>query len=101
MGLGGSVHRVAIVMLLDTAITGIPTNVLKACLERLQIPEPGGLGVGDMDTARKPWLLDVWAAGHGVGQVDSETSAAVIVERFRQEFARTGFDPGRPGRVGC
>jgi hypothetical protein len=70
-------------------------------LERLQIPEPGSLSVGDMETGRKPWLLDVWAAGHGVGQVDSETSAAVIVERFRQEFASTEFDPPGPGRASC
>ena len=84
-----------------TAITGIPTNVLRACLERLQIPEQGGLGVGDMDTARKPWLLDVWAAGHGVGQVDSETTVAIIVERFREEFASTRFGPAGPGRASC
>jgi nitronate monooxygenase len=69
-----------------SAITGIPTNVLRVCLERIQMSGSGNLSVGDMDTARKPWLLDVWAAGHGVGQVKSETSAAVIVERFRREF---------------
>jgi nitronate monooxygenase len=76
-----------------TAITGIPTNVLRVCLERLRISESGSLNIGDMDTARKPWLLDVWAAGHGVGQVSCETSAAVIVDRFRQELMQAGSNP--------
>jgi nitronate monooxygenase len=71
-----------------SAITGIPTNVLRVCLDRLQMSESVNSNIGDMDIARKPWLLDVWAAGHGVGQVKSEASAAAIVSRFREEFER-------------
>lgn len=81
----------------SAALTGIPANWLKASLIAAG-HDPAGLGakveikLGRPEDAAQRWR-DVWAAGHGVGEVRAIEPLAGIIDALVREYD----EAGRPG----
>ena len=78
----------------SAALTGIPANWLKASLAAAGYNAEGLKGkaeinLGRPEDAAKRWR-DVWAAGHGVGEVRAIEPLADIVEALVREYAEAG-----------
>lgn len=78
----------------SAALTGIPANWLKASLAAAGYDAEGLKGkaeinLGRPEDAAKRWR-DVWAAGHGVGEVRAIEPLADIVEALVREYAEAG-----------
>ena len=86
-------------IVLSSELTGIPANMLRESMERAGFV-PGSHRVGfDVDSeiqTFKAWK-DIWAAGHGVGDVPGEEPLATIVERFRREYLASRGDAAKIG----
>lgn len=75
-------------IILTSDVTGIPANYLRLSLERSGFV--AGAEHQKFDLAReldtvKAWK-DIWASGHGVGDVNKATSTAEIVDTFRVQY---------------
>jgi nitronate monooxygenase len=79
-------------VLLSRAVTGLPTNLLKASLRAAgldpdDLPERGPIDIlQDINPEARRWK-DVWSAGHTVSLVDDAPPAAALVERLAREYA--------------
>jgi nitronate monooxygenase len=83
-------------ILLTTAVTGLPTNILKPSLVRAgfdpaALPERGTLDVArdisiDAFEQRPARWRDIWSAGHSVSGVTEIVSVAELVARTEDEY---------------
>jgi nitronate monooxygenase len=79
-------------VVLTSAITGLPTSMLRGSLEAVGI-DLAALKAGTADLAavfaeeggRSPWR-DLYSAGHSASGVDEVTTVAGLVERSHEEF---------------
>lgn len=88
-------------IVLTSAVTGIPANMLRPCLERAGMLTPKGSGAtpasqaahaGGFDLTKemetlKAWR-DVWSAGHGVGDIHDVPPVAARVAALREDYLR-------------
>lgn len=78
-------------IILSSALTGIPANWLKASLvaagyDPAALKPGAAVELGRPEEAAKRWR-DVWAAGHGVGEVRAIEPLAAIVDDLRLDYA--------------
>lgn len=86
-------------IVLTSAVTGIPSNMLRSSLDRHGIDPASsggafhglvaGEGILKQQGGAKPWR-DVWTAGQGVGTVKASEPIAAIVARWQADYARAG-----------
>ncbi len=85
-------------IVLSAEVTGIPANLLKKSLAGYTgRKEKGGFDLGVELATLRAWR-DIWAAGHGVGDVDEVRSAADIVALFRRDYEAARTQPLRSAR---
>lgn len=74
-------------IVLSAEVTGIPANFLKKSLAGFtgRAKEAGGFDLGKELETLRAWR-DIWAAGHGVGDVEQVLPAADLVARFRADY---------------
>jgi nitronate monooxygenase len=75
----------------SAALTGIPANWLRASLIAAGHDPDGAktkveIKLGRPEEAAKRWR-DVWAAGHGVGEVHATEPLAAIVDALARDYA--------------
>lgn len=80
----------------SSALTGIPANWLKPSLLAAGYDAEGLKGKAQINLGRpedtaKRWR-DVWAAGHGAGEVRAIEPMSVIVDDLAADYARAGLD---------
>jgi len=84
----------------SAALTGIPANWLRASLIAAG-HDPDGtkakveIKLGRPEEAAKRWR-DVWAAGHGVGEVHATEPLAAIVDDLTRDYAAAAPTPIGP-----
>jgi nitronate monooxygenase len=73
-------------IVLSAEVTGIPANFLKKSLAGFTgRAEKGGFDLDKELATLRAWR-DIWAAGHGVGDVEEVLPAAALVARFRDDY---------------
>jgi nitronate monooxygenase len=87
--------------IVNTALfSGLRANYLKQSIARTgldpdNLPPPPAQGGSGGHNGAKLWK-DIWAAGHGVGNIDDIPTVAELITRFEDEYHAVQLPARRP-----